>query len=89
MNLRPVYTGDFCCDFSGDFCCDFAAISTIAVKLPVVHTGDLKSPRNRHEIAANIAAKIGLYTDKSYTSKTIDELMSISTFDTIRYEIKH
>ena len=21
--LRPVYTGDFCCDFSGDFCCDF------------------------------------------------------------------
>ena len=20
---RPVYTGDFCCDFSGDFCCDF------------------------------------------------------------------
>ena len=25
--LRPVYTGNFCCDFSGDFCCDFVAIS--------------------------------------------------------------
>ena len=56
--LRPVYTGDFCCDFSGDsVCCDFkrdfVAISNrpckllaiqIAVESPVVYTGDLKSP---------------------------------------------
>ena len=69
--LRPVYTGDFCCDFSVDFWCDFkrdfAAISNrpckllaiqIAAESPVVYTGDLKSPWNRHEIAAKIAAKI-------------------------------
>ena len=35
--LRPVYTGDFCCDFSGDFCCDFkrdfTAISNRPCKL--------------------------------------------------------
>ena len=48
--LRPVYTGDFCCDVSGDFCCDFVAISNRPCKLlaiprrfesPVVYT-----PRN-------------------------------------------
>ena len=47
-SLRPVYTGDFCCDF--------VAISNRPCKLlaiprrfesPVVYTGDLKSPRNR------------------------------------------
>ena len=30
----------------------------IAGELPVVYTGDLKLPRNHHEIAAKIAAKI-------------------------------
>ena len=57
LGIRPVYTGDFFCDFSGDFCCDFkrdfSAISNrpckllaiqIAVESPVVYTGDLKSP---------------------------------------------
>ena len=64
---RPVYTGDFCCDFSGDFCCDFkrdfAACKLLAIQIaaesPVVYTGDLKSPWNRHEIAAKIASVNG------------------------------
>ena len=31
--LWPVYTGDFCCEFSGDFKRDFAAISNRPCKL--------------------------------------------------------
>ena len=65
--LRPIYTGDFCCDFSGNFCCDFVVISNRPCKLlviprqfesPVVHMGDLKSCEIALEIAAKIATKI-------------------------------
>lgn len=58
--LRPIYTGDFFCDFRGDFCynfkCNFRAISNrpwkllaiqIAMESPEVYTvGNLKSPWN-------------------------------------------
>ena len=51
--LRPVHTGNFCCDFSGDFCCDFkrdfAACKLLAIQIaaesPVVYAkSPLKSP---------------------------------------------
>ena len=44
--LRPVYTGDFCCDLKRDFACKLLAIQ-VAAESPVVYTGDLKSPQNR------------------------------------------
>ena len=48
--LRPIYTNDFCCDFSDNFCCDFkrdfVAISNHPCKLLVIQIA-AESPWNR------------------------------------------
>ena len=41
--LRPVYTGDVCCDFSRDFCCDFKS----GFRPRPVNYWRLNSPWNR------------------------------------------
>ena len=56
--LRPVYTSDFCCDFSGDFCCDFK--HDFACKLLAIHHRGIARSLLALEIAAKIASVNGL-----------------------------
>ena len=52
LMLRPVYTGNFCCDFKRDSAaCKLLAIQ-IAAESPLVYMGDL----NRRKIALEISA---------------------------------